>query len=81
MIEDELTVRAGRTHASYEVLGKLTGDTRDRGENDVDDAITCLASFFGLSDILSESLKVPAPFDEPLPARPPGAVRRVSPQG
>lgn len=71
VIEDELTVRAGRTHASYEVLGKLTGDTRDRGENDVDDAITCLASFFGLSDILSESLKVPAPFDEPLPARPP----------
>ena len=71
VIEDELTVRAGRTHASYEVLGKLTGDTRDRGENDVDDAITRLASFFGLSDSLGESLKVPAPFDEPLPVRPP----------
>lgn len=71
VIEDELTVRAGRTHASYEVLGKLTGDTRNRGENDVDDAITRLASFFGLSDSLGESLKVPAPFDEPLPVRPP----------
>ena len=71
VIEDELTVRAGRTHASFEVLGKLTGDTRDRGENDVDDAITRLASFFGLSDSLGESLKVPAPFDEPLPVRPP----------
>lgn len=71
VIEDELAVRAGRTHASFEVLGKLTGDTRDRGENDVDDAITRLASFFGLSDSLGESLKVPALFDEPLPVRPP----------
>ena len=71
VIEDELAVRAGRTHASFEVLGKLTGDTRNRGENDVDDAITRLASFFGLSDSLGESLKVPAPFDEPLPVRPP----------
>ena len=71
VIEDELAVRAGRTHASYEVLGKLTGDTRDRGENDVDDAVTRLASFFGLSDSLGESLKAPAPFDEPLPVRPP----------
>lgn len=71
VIEDELAVRAGRTHASFEVLGKLTGDTRDRGENDVDDAITRLASFFGLSDSLGESLKAPAPFDEPLPVRPP----------
>ena len=71
VIEDELAVRAGRTHASYEVLGKLTGDTRDRGENDVDDAIARLASFFGLSDSLGESLKVPASFDEPLPVRPP----------
>lgn len=71
VIEDEFAVRAGRTHASFEVLGKLTGDTRDRGENDVDDAITRLASFFGLSDSLGESLKVPAPFDEPLPVRPP----------
>ena len=71
VIEDELAMRAGRTHASYEVLGKLTGDTRDRGENDVDDAITRLASFFGISGALSESLKTPAPFDEPLPVRPP----------
>lgn len=71
VIEDELAVRAGRTHASFEVLGKLTGDTRARGENDVDDAIIRLASFFGLSDSLGESLKVPAPFDEPLPVRPP----------
>ena len=71
VIEDELAARAGRTHASFEVLGKLTGDTRGRGENDVDDAITRLASFFGLSDSLGESLKVLAPFDEPLPVRPP----------
>lgn len=71
VIEDELAMRAGRTHASYEVLGKLTGDTRDRGENDVDDAIARLASFFGISDALSESLKTLALFDEPLPVRPP----------
>ncbi len=71
VIEDDLAMRAGRTHASYEVLGKLTGDTRDRGENDVDDAIARLANFFGLSDSLGESLKVPASFDEPLPVRPP----------
>ncbi len=32
VIEDELVVRAGRTHASFEVLGKLTGDTRNRGK-------------------------------------------------
>lgn len=71
VIEDELVVRAGRTHASFEVLGKLTGDTRNRGENDVDDAIARLTSFFGLSDSLGESLKVSVSFDEPLPVRPP----------
>ncbi len=43
VLEDALLVHAGRTHASYEVRGKLTGDARDRGENDVDDCAARIA--------------------------------------
>ena len=71
VIEDELAMRAGRTHATYEVYGKLTGDTRDRGENDVDDAIARLAAFFGVRDTVEEADKSAPAFDEPLPVRPP----------
>ena len=49
VIEDALARLAGRTHAAYEVRGKLTGDARDRGENDVDDIATRIEKFLGLS--------------------------------
>ncbi len=55
VLEDEMVMFAGRTHASYEVLGKLTGHTRDRGENDVDDCIARLLEFFGIAEELSEA--------------------------
>ena len=48
VLEDALLVHAGRTHAAYEVKGKLTGDTRDRGENDVDDSAARIAAFLGI---------------------------------
>lgn len=72
VLEDALLVHAGRTHATYEVKGKLTGDTRDRGENDVDDCAVRIAAFFGIPQA------APAPAratydtaDDPLPVRPP----------
>lgn len=46
VLEDALLVYAGRTHATYDVFGKMTGDARDRGENDVDDTVARIASFF-----------------------------------
>lgn len=72
VLEEELLAFAGRTHASFDVLGKLTGDARDRGENDVDDTLARLVYFFGMS----ESRLVPSgssqkPFSKPLPVRPP----------
>ena len=52
VLEDELVRFAGRTHASYNVRGKLSGDARDRGENDVDDILSRIAQFFGVSALL-----------------------------
>ena len=69
VIEDELLRFAGRTKASYDVLGKQTGDTRARGENDVDDIEVRLLSFFGLSELAADDF---APVDTvDLPVRPP----------
>ena len=72
VLEDALLVHAGRTHAAYEVKGKLTGDTRDRGENDVDDSAARIAAFLGIP----AAAPAPAPAsydaaDDPLPVRPP----------
>ena len=83
VIEDEMLKLAGEIHADYDVLGKLTGHTRDRGENDVDDCVARLAAFFDAyapNDLGSafEQLVFPgspysyqAPEDAPLPVRPP----------
>ena len=86
VLEDELLMHAGRTHASYQVKGKLTGDARDRGENDVDDIASRLAAFFGIPQVLlaspapaaetgtnvsRETFAYDAPDDDPLPIRPP----------
>ncbi len=86
VLEDELLMHAGRTHAPYQVKGKLTGDARDRGENDVDDIASRLAAFLGIPQVLPasptpaaepgtndshETLSYNAPADDPLPIRPP----------
>ncbi len=49
VLEDELARLAGRTHASFNVHGKLTGEARDRGENDVDDVVLRIEKFLGLA--------------------------------
>ena len=46
VLEDELLAFAGRTHAAFDVFGKLTGHARDRGENDVDDIAARIQVFF-----------------------------------
>lgn len=49
VLEDALAMWVGRTHASLNVHGKLTGEARDRGENDVDDIAARLERFLGLA--------------------------------
>ena len=70
VLEDELLRFAGRTHAALEVRGRLTGDARDRGENDVDDIAARIASFLGVSGVVPDA-SAAAACDEPLPVRPP----------
>ena len=50
VLEDELLRFAGRTHAAFAVRGKLTGDARDRGENDVDDLAARIARFLDVAE-------------------------------
>lgn len=73
VLEESLLVFAGRTHASFDVKGKLTGDARDRGENDTDDIAARLARFFGISDVFSQFSPAPYEISDAikLPARPP----------
>lgn len=73
VLEDALLVHAGRTHAAYEVRGRLTGDARDRGENDVDDIARRIARFLGIPDAAAPTA-APTAYaaeDDPLPVRPP----------
>ena len=49
VLEDEFVRLAGRNHWNLNVHGKLTGEARDRGENDVDDIVACLEKFLGLT--------------------------------
>ena len=70
VLEDELLRFAGRTHAALEVRGRLTGDARDRGENDVDDIAARIASFLGVPGAVPDA-SAAAVCDEPLPVRPP----------
>ena len=74
VLEDELLAFAGRTHAEYDTHGKLTGEARDRGENDVDDILARLAVYLGVPE-LAEAEEA-ATYDnadpeQPLPIRPP----------
>lgn len=68
VLEDELLRFAGRTHAALEVRGRLTGDARDRGENDVDDIAARIASFLGVPGAVPDA-SAAAACDEPLPVR------------
>ncbi|MBQ3106440.1 MAG: 4Fe-4S binding protein [Eggerthellaceae bacterium] len=49
LLEDELLAYAGKTHAEFNVWGKLNGLARNRGENDVDDMVLRIASFFKMA--------------------------------
>ncbi|MBC5584516.1 4Fe-4S binding protein [Eggerthella sp. NSJ-70] len=73
VLEDALLVHAGRTHAAFEVRGRLTGDARDRGENDVDDIAQRIVRFLGIPDAAApaNALASYAAEDDPLPVRPP----------
>ncbi len=80
VLEDSLAMWVGRTRASLAIHGKLTGEARDRGENDVDDIAARIERFLGLSGRLrlrrreaaSDDYAVPVVVDPAeLPARPP----------
>lgn len=71
-LEDELLAFCGATHAAFEVRGKLTGDARDRGENDVDDIAARIATFLDISAAAPAAAPVSYDAaDDPLPVRPP----------
>lgn len=54
VLEEALITFAGKTHAGYEVHGKLDGRTRTRGENSVEDAFARLAVFLGIERAVIE---------------------------
>lgn len=71
-LEDELLAFCGATHGAFDVRGKLTGDARDRGENDVDDIAARIAAFFGIDAAQQTNVsRETFAYDEPLPIRPP----------
>ena len=72
VLEDELLRLAGLHHLNYTVHGRVTGEVRAAGENDVDDIAARLANYLGIPEcapaqpaVLYEST------DAPLPVRPP----------
>lgn len=74
VLEDEMLAFAGKTHAEYNVHGKLTGEARGRGENDVDDIAERLANFLGVPELAE--VQAPVTYESaepefPLPVRPP----------
>ena len=74
VLEDELLAFAGKTHAEYNTHGKLTGEARDRGENDVDDILARLAVYLGVPELAETDAPVSyeaADPEQPLPVRPP----------
>lgn len=71
VLEDALLTFAGKTHAAFEVRGKLSGHTRTRGENDVDDAVERLAALFDLPQDIAAAPATPVAPGLSLPVRPP----------
>ncbi len=53
VFEDELAMFAGRNHCAFNIHGKHTGEAWDRGENDVDDILSRIERFLGLTGRLS----------------------------
>ncbi len=73
VLEDEMRKLAGKIHADYEVYGKLTGHTTDRGENSINAIYEQLKEFFGLTfeerSIALDDVSIE--FEATVPARPP----------
>ena len=80
VLEDALLVHAGRTHATYEVRGRLTGDARDRGENDVDDCAARIARFLGIPQVIAPAAGAPSESysASPVPAQQPVSATAAS---
>ena len=75
VLEDELLRFAGRTHAAFAVRGKLTGDARDRGENDVDDLAARIARFLDIAEKQTDvSRETPSSESSSAPATAPASV-------
>ena len=76
VLEDELLRLAGVSHASFCVHGRLTGEVRCAGENDVDDIATRIARFLGIPHCAPEQPalrydQAEHASEHPLPVRPP----------
>ena len=79
VLEDALAAWTGRTHATLNIHGKLTGEARERGENDADDIAARLERFLGLTGRLRMHRRAAEHDQEPvgaidpatLPTRPP----------
>lgn len=81
VLEDALLRFAGRTHAPFNVHGKLTDEARARGENDVNDVAARIARFLSLpAGLLADDETATTPsaaaaslphLESNLPVRPP----------
>ena len=80
VIEDELARLVGRAHAPVNVHGKLTNETKKRGENDVDDIAMRIEKFLGLAGRMRryrfdirrrDDYVAPVSYEDELPVRPP----------
>lgn len=73
VLEDEMLKLAGKNHANYEVFGKQSGHTTNRGENTVNAVYEQLKTFFGLefAESFGSEEGVYDALDTPIPARPP----------
>lgn len=73
VLEDEMLKLAGKLHANYEVFGKLSGHTTDRGENTINAIYEQLKAFFGIEfdGALASEQGAHVALEAPIPARPP----------
>ena len=53
VIEDELQELCGRIHGAFEVYGKKSGHTQNRGENSIEATLATLIDFFEKGELLS----------------------------
>ena len=72
VLEDELLRLAGLRHLGYNVHGRVTGEVRAAGENDVDDIASRIACFLGIPSCGPAEPAVTYVSEKaPLPTRPP----------